>query len=75
MHNINQLIYPTITGLQSLQLDELSTTNLNSDVIDGNVIYYNTIEGNEIIIDTKLVLTSTGVISVSSSTISDIELT
>ena len=45
MNNINQLNYPTITGLQSLQLDELTTTNLNSDVIDGNIIYYNTIEG------------------------------
>ena len=76
MNNLNQsLNYPTITGLKSLELDELTTTNLNSDVIDGNIIYYNTIEGNEIIVDTKLTLTNTGVISVGSSIISDIELT
>ena len=66
---------PTISGLKTLNLDELNTTNLNSDFIDGNLIYYNKIEGNEIIVDTKLTLTNTGVISVGSSTISDIELT
>jgi hypothetical protein len=75
MNNINTLTTGTINGLNSLSLDTLTTTNLNSDFIDGDLIYYNKIEGNEIIVDTKLTLTNTGVISVGSSTISDIELT
>ena len=39
------------------------------------IIYYNRIEGNEIIVDTKLTLTNTGVIAVGNKTITDIELT
>ena len=75
MNNINTLTTGTINGLTDLSLDTLTTTNLNSETIDGNLIYYNRIEGNEIIVDTKLTLTNTGVISVGDKTISDIELT
>ena len=75
MQGINDLGFPTINGLKSLNLDELETTILNANTIDGNIIYYNRIEGNEIIVDTKLTLTNTGVISVGDKFISDIELT
>ena len=75
MNNINTLTNGTINGLSDLSVDTLTTTNLNSDTIDGNIIYYNRIEGNEIIVDTRLTLTNTGVISVGSALISDVELT
>lgn len=75
MQGINDLGFPTINGLKSLDLDQLNTTILNANTIDGNIIYYNKIEGNEIIVDTKLTLTNTGVISVGDKFISDIELT
>ena len=76
MNNLDQsLNYPTITGLKTLELDELTTENIIAGTIDGNIIYYNRIEGDEIIVDAKLTLTNTGVISVGNVTISDIELT
>ena len=75
MNNINTLTTGTINGLTDLSLDTLTTTTLNSETIDGNIIYYNRIEGNEIIVDTKLTLTNTGVIAVGDKFISDIELT
>ena len=75
MQGINDLGFPTINGLKSLNLDQLETTILNANTIDGNIIYYNRIEGNEIIVDTKLTLTNTGVIAVGDKFISDIELT
>ena len=61
--------------MKSLELDDLNVLNLNADMMDGNIIYYNKIEGNELIVDTRLTLTNTGVISVGNSIISDIELT
>jgi len=67
---LNSLNNPTINGLKSLNLDELSV-----NTIDGDLFYIDKIEAKEIIVDTKLSLTSTGIISVGSSTISDIELT
>jgi hypothetical protein len=55
MNNLDQsLNYPTITGLKSLELDDLNVLNLNADIMDGNIIYYNKIEGTEIIVDTRL---------------------
>ena len=81
MNNLDQsLNYPTMTGLKSLELNELTTIDLTTidfkaNTIDGDVIYYNRIEGNEIIVDTRLTLTNTGVISVGEKFISDIELT
>ena len=76
MNNINTSASGTINGLNSLSLDTQTTTILNSDTIDGNIIYYNNrIEGNEIIVDTKLSLTNTGVIAVGDKFISDNELT
>ena len=75
MNNLDQLNYPTVTGLKSLELDELSAVNFSASTIDGDIIYYNRIEGNEIIVDTRLTLTNTGVIAVGAVTISDVELT
>lgn len=72
---INTLTTGTINGLNSLALDELTTTTMNAATIDGGIIYYDRIEGNEIIVDTTLTLTSTGVIAVGDKLISDIELT
>ena len=70
MNNLDQsLNYPTITGLKSLELDELTTTNLNSDRIDTEQIFYNRIEGKEIVVDDKLTLSANGVISVGGKTI------
>ncbi len=45
MNNINNLNSPSISGVQTLNLDELVVAK-----IDGDVIYYNRIEGNEIIV-------------------------
>ena len=39
MNNINTLTTGTINGLNSLSLDTLTTTNLNSETIDGNIIF------------------------------------
>lgn len=76
MNNLDQsLNYPTMTGLKSLDLDELTTIDFKANTIDGDIIYYNRIEGNEIIVDTKLTLTNTGVIAVGNYIISDVELT
>ena len=54
MQGINDLGFPTINGLKSLNLDQLDTTILNATTIDGNIIYYNRIEGNEIIVKKNL---------------------
>jgi hypothetical protein len=59
----------SINGLQSLNLDPLSVNTM-----DGDLFYIDKIEAQEIIVDSKLSLTSTGVISVGNTTISDIEL-
>ena len=48
---INTLTTGTINGLNSLALDELTTTTMNAETIDGGIIYYNRIEGNEIIVN------------------------
>ena len=73
--NINTLTSASINGLNSLSLDELITTKINSDSIDASQIFYQQIEGIEIIVNTRLTLTNTGVISVGNFEISDIELT
>ena len=40
MNNLDQsLNYPTMSGLKSLELDELTTDSFISDTIDGNLIY------------------------------------
>ena len=67
---LNALNNPSINGLQSLNLDSLTV-----NTIDGDLFYIDKIEAQEIIVDSKLSLTSTGFISVGNSTISDIELT
>ena len=70
MNNINTLNNPSISGIQTLNLDQLTVSTIDSDLI-----YIDRIEAKEMIIDTKLTLTNTGVISVGASTISDVELT
>ena len=39
MNNLDQLNYPTVTGLKSLELDELTAVNFSADIIDGDIIY------------------------------------
>ena len=70
MNNINTLNNPSISGIQNLNLDQLTVSTIDSDLI-----YIDRIEAKEMIIDTKLTLTNTGVISVGAFTISDVELT
>jgi microcystin-dependent protein/predicted nuclease with TOPRIM domain len=74
-NQISTLTSGTINGLNSLNLDELNTTTLNAGTMDGELFYIDRIEANEIIVDTNLQLTNTGVISVGNVEISDIELT
>ncbi len=74
-NQINTLTSGTINGLNSLALDELTTTNLTAGTMDGDLFFIDRIEANEVIVDTQLRLTSTGVFSVGAVTISDIELT
>ena len=38
-NGINTLNYPTTTGLKSLELDDLTTTNFKSETIDGDIYY------------------------------------
>ena len=73
--NINTLTSGTVNGLNSLSLDELTTTNFSAQSMNGDIFYIDRVEAKEVIVDTKLTLTSTGVISVGNKTISDIELT
>ena len=61
---------PSLNGLQSLNLDELIV-----NTIDGDLFYIDKVEAKEIIVDTKLTLTPSGVISVGNVLISDEELT
>jgi len=74
-NQINTLTSGTINGLNSLALDELTTTSLTAGTMDGDLFFIDRIEANEVIVDTQLRLTSTGVFSVGAVTISDIELT
>jgi microcystin-dependent protein len=74
-NQISTLTSGTINGLNSLNLDELNTTTLNAGTMDGDLFYIDRIEANEIIVDTNLQLTNTGVISVGNVEISDTELT
>ena len=75
MNNLDQLNYPTVTGLKSLELDELLATNFTSGTMNGDLFYIDKVEAKEIIVDTKLTLTNTGIIAVGDKFISDIELT
>jgi hypothetical protein len=74
-NQINTLTSGTINGLNSLALDELTTTSLTAGTMDGDLFFIDRIEANEVIVDTQLRLTNTGVFSVGAVTISDIELT
>jgi hypothetical protein len=72
---INTLTTGTINGLNSLALDELTTNTFTSGTISGDLFYIDRVEAKEVIVDTRLTLTNTGVISVGDKIISDIELT
>jgi len=73
--NISTLTQGTINGLNSLYLDELTTNTFTSETMNGDLFYIDKVEAKEVIVDTKLSLTNTGVISVGTKTITDIELT
>ena len=72
---INILTTGTINGLNSLALDELTTNTFTSGTISGDLFYIDRVEAKEVIVDTRLTLTDTGVISVGNKIITDIELT
>ena len=72
---INTLTSGTINGLNTLALDELTTNTFTSGTMNGDLFYIDRVEAKEVIVDTKLTLTNTGVILVGDKTISDVELT
>ena len=80
-NGISELNFATINGLQSLSLDDLTstdinTTNITSQNIDGNYFSIETIEANDVKIDNELELTSTGFISIDGGniTVTDTEV-
>jgi len=52
-NQINTLTSGTINGLNSLALDELTTTNLTAGTMDGDLFFIDRIEANEVIVDTQ----------------------
>ena len=69
------MLNSTVNGLNSLDLDELSANRFSTGTMNGDLTYIRRVEANEVIIDTRLTLTNTGVISVGAVTLSDVELT
>jgi hypothetical protein len=53
MNGLNRLDQPTINGLQSLELDTLTTTTINSDLLR-----ITNVEGNIVTVDNQLILLS-----------------
>jgi hypothetical protein len=53
MNGLNRLDQPTINGLQSLELDSLTTTTINSDLLR-----ITNVEGNTVTVDNQLILLS-----------------
>lgn len=77
---IEKLNYATINGLQSLSLDELSSTNITASNfsgtnIDGDFFQINTIESNNVLVDNELHLTNNGFIIVGKDTESEVIIT
>ena len=80
MNNIQTLEHPTMNGLKSLTLDDLTTdtmnaSDLNADNIDGNYFSIDTIEANDIQVDAELHLTNNGFIIVGKNTPSEVIVT
>jgi hypothetical protein len=69
------MLNSTINGLTSLDLDELSANKFSTGTMNGDLTHIRRVEANEIIVDTRLTLTPSGVISVGNVTLSDVELT
>ncbi|MGA1047223.1 MAG: hypothetical protein ACO3UU_04380, partial [Minisyncoccia bacterium] len=65
----------TINGLNSLDLDTLQVTDINTTNIDGNYFSINTIEANDIQVDNELELTLNGFITVGKNTPEEITIT
>ena len=65
----------TINGLNSLDLDTLQVTDLNTTNIDGNYFSINTIEVNDIQVDNELELTLNGFITIGKNTPEEITIT
>jgi hypothetical protein len=80
MNNIQTLEHPTMNGLKSLTLDDLTTdimnaSDLNADHIDGNYFSIDTIEANDIQVDAELHFTNNGFIIVGKNTPSEVIVT
>ena len=74
MNGINTLTNPTINGLRSLALDELSTYQLNTTDLNANNIYLENIETNDITVDNEIIMNNGAVIISNGTTISDLEI-
>ena len=69
MNNIQSLEHPTMNGLKSLTLDDLTTgsmvtSNLNANYMDGDFFSIDTIEARDVQVDAELHLTNNGFIIV-----------
>ena len=65
----------TINGLNSLDLDTLQVTDINTTNIDGNYFSINTIEANDIQVDNELELTLNGFITIGKNTAEQVIIT
>ena len=74
-NNINTLNSPSMNGLGSLSLDELTTDRLKSDNIDGEYFTIETMEAYNVVVDNKLELSSTGFIIVGRDTVGEVIIT
>jgi len=80
MNNIQSLEHPTMNGLKSLTLDDLTTgsmtaSNLNANYMDGDFFSIDTIEARDVQVDAELHLTNNGFIIVGKGTASEVIIT
>ena len=80
MNNIQTLEHPTLNGLKSLTLDDLTTntmsaSNLNANYMDGDFFSIDTIEARDVQVDAELHLTNNGFIIVGKGTESEVTVT
>jgi hypothetical protein len=80
MNNIPTLEHPTINGLRSLNLDTLTSSNLETQQMqcvnmDAHYFSIDQIEANNIQVDTELELTNSGFIIVGKGTPTEVIIT
>ena len=72
---INNLSFGTVSGLQSLELDNLTVNDLNSNNIVGDFFSIATIEANTVQVDAELELTQNGYITIAKNTVNELTIT